>query len=135
MDTKPAWLPVYNAQAHIRSRYRQIYNDTLGKSVQSRSTPYYINPNTDTEKQKQVLECIILVHNYWTQIVGHNQILTVFVPKYERVINIHSYDRIRKYYLQPGDCDTDNEAEQMQENFDDGGEDDIYSITLGFWLK
>ena len=48
----------------------------------------------------------------------------MFAPKYERVINIHGYDRIRQYYLQPGDYDTDDEAELMQENFDDGGEDD-----------
>jgi hypothetical protein len=80
---------------------------------------------SDSEKRKQVLECIILVHNYRTQIVGHNQISTVFAPEYKRVINIHGYDRICQYYLQPGDYDTDDEAELMQENFDDGGEDDI----------
>jgi hypothetical protein len=48
----------------------------------------------------------------------------VFQPEYERVINIHGYNRIRQYYLQPSDYDTDDEAELMQENFDDGGEDD-----------
>ncbi len=40
------------------------------------------------------------------------------------MINIHGYNRIRQYYLLPGDYDTDDEAELMQENFDDGGEDD-----------
>jgi hypothetical protein len=44
----------------------------------------------------------------------------VFAPKYERVINIHGYDRICQYYLQPDDYDTDNESELMQENFDNG---------------
>ncbi len=48
----------------------------------------------------------------------------MFLPEYERVINIHGYDRIRQCYLQPGDYDTDDEAELMQENFKDGGEDD-----------
>ena len=80
---------------------------------------------SDSEKRKQVLECIILVHNYQTQIVGHNQISTVFAPEYRRVINFHGYDRISQCYLQPGDYDTDDEAELMQKNFDDGGEDDI----------
>ena len=49
----------------------------------------------------------------------------MFAPEYKHVINIHGYDRIRQYYLQSGDYDTDNEAELMQEHFDDGGEDDI----------
>ena len=39
-----------------------------------------------------------------------------------RVININGYDRIRKYYLQPGDYKTDDEAELMDENF--GAEQD-----------
>ena len=79
---------------------------------------------SDKDKRRRVLECIILVHNFRTEIVGKNQISNVFLPEYERVINIHGYDRIRQYYLQPGDYDTDDEAELMQENFDDGGEDD-----------
>jgi hypothetical protein len=34
----------------------------------------------------------------------------VFAPEYERVINIHGYDRIRRYYLEPGNYETDDEA-------------------------
>ena len=59
----------------------------------------------------------ILVNNYRTEIVGHNQISMVFALEYERVLNIHGHDRIRKYYLWPGDYETDNEAELMEENF------------------
>jgi hypothetical protein len=33
------------------------------------------------------------------------------------VINIHGYNRIHQYYLQPGDYETDDEAELMKENF------------------
>ena len=80
---------------------------------------------SDSEKRRRVLECINFVHNYWTEIVGHNQISTVVAPEYKRVMNIHGYDRIRQYYLQPGDYDTDDEAELMQENFDNGREDII----------
>jgi hypothetical protein len=65
----------------------------------------------------RVIECIILVHNFRTEIVGHNQISTVFAPEYKRVINIHGYDRILQYYLQPGNYETDDEAELMEENF------------------
>jgi hypothetical protein len=50
----------------------------------------------------------------------------VFGPEYERIINIHGYNRICKYYLQPGDYETDNEAELMEENFCKEGEDDDF---------
>ena len=59
-------------------------------------------------------------------VVGHNQITTVFAPEYERVINIAGYDRIRQYYLQPGDYVTDDEAELMEENFGDEQDDDEF---------
>jgi len=66
---------------------------------------------SNKEKCRRVLECIILVHNFRTQVVGHNQIYAVFVPEYERVINIHGNDRIHRYYLvEPGDYETDDEA-------------------------
>ena len=47
-------------------------------------------------------------------------------PEYEKVINIHGYNRIHQYYLQPGDYKADNEAELMNENkkFCNGEEDD-----------
>jgi hypothetical protein len=66
---------------------------------------------SDKDKRRCVLECIVLLHNFRTEIVGHNQISAVFAPKYEQVININSYDRIHRYYLEPGNYETDNEAE------------------------
>ncbi len=73
----------------------------------------------DNRKQCHVLECIILVHNFCTEIVGRNQITSVFDLEYEQVINIHGYDRICTYYPQPGDCATDDEAELMDEVMDE----------------
>ena len=51
----------------------------------------------------------------------------VFAPEYERVINIHSYDRIHRYYLVPGYYKTDDEAELLEENFgnDEENEDEF----------
>ncbi len=46
----------------------------------------------------------------------------VFVPEYEQVININGYDRIRRYYLEPGDYETDDKAELLEENFGNKGE-------------
>jgi hypothetical protein len=42
------------------------------------------------------------------------------------VININGYDRIRKYYLQPGNYETDNKAELMEENFGNEAEDNDF---------
>ncbi len=64
-----------------------------------------------------MLECIILVHNFRAELVELNQIAAVFNPEYKNVINIHGYDRIQRYYLQPGDYETDDKAELMEENF------------------
>jgi hypothetical protein len=55
-------------------------------------------------------------------LVGLIEIAEVFNPENKNVINIHGYDWIQRYYLQPGDYETDNEAELMEENF--GGESD-----------
>jgi hypothetical protein len=81
---------------------------------------------SDKEKRRQVIECIILVNNFRTELVGHNQISEVFAPEYERVITINGYDRIRQYYLQPGDYETDDEAELMEENFGNEAEDNYF---------
>ena len=72
---------------------------------------------SDKEKHRQVIECIMLVHNFRTELVGQNQISEVFGPEYERVININGYDRFCQYYLQPGEYETDDEAELIEENF------------------
>ncbi len=80
--------------------------------------------SSDKDKRRHVLEWIVLVHNFWTEIVGHNQISAVFAPEYKQVININGYDRIRKYYLEPGDYKTDNEAELLEENFGNEGENE-----------
>ena len=55
------------------------------------------------------MESIVLIHNFRTELVGSNQIKTVFDPEYEQVINIKGYDRIRKYYLQPEDFESDDD--------------------------
>ena len=74
---------------------------------------------SDKSKRRRVIECIVLVHKFRMAVVGHNQITAVFAPEYERVINIAGYNSIRQYYLQPGDYETDDEVELMEENFGD----------------
>ena len=54
-------------------------------------------------KQKLVIQSIVLVHNFRTEIVGLNQIRTVFDPEYERYISLYGYDRIQRYYFNEDD--------------------------------
>jgi hypothetical protein len=61
-----------------------------------------------------VLESIILIDNYRTELVGTNQIKTVFDPEYQRIISIEGYDRIRKYYLQPEDFESDEDENDFE---------------------
>ena len=58
---------------------------------------------SDSLNRRLVLESIVLIHNFRTELVGSNQIKTVFDPEYERYINLEGYDRIRQYYLRPDD--------------------------------
>ena len=50
-------------------------------------------------KRSLVIKSIVFIHNFRTEIVGLNQIRTVFDPEYERYISLHGYDRIRRYYF------------------------------------
>ena len=50
-----------------------------------------------------MIQSIVLVHNFRTEIVGLNQIRTVFDPEYERCISLHGFDRIRRFYFNNDD--------------------------------
>jgi hypothetical protein len=54
-------------------------------------------------KRNSVIQSIVLVHNFRTEIVGLNQIKAVFDPEYERYISLSGYDRIRRYYFNEDD--------------------------------
>ena len=57
------------------------------------------------------------------EVVGHDQSSAVCKPEVKQVIDINGYNRIHWYYLQPGDYKTDDEAELMEDNFGNEGED------------
>jgi len=67
---------------------------------------------SDKNKRRLVLEAIVFVHNLRTDIVGMNQIKTVFFPEYERIHALEGYDRIRQYYFRPGEYDTDDDNDE-----------------------
>ena len=55
------------------------------------------------------MESIVLICNFQTDIVGSNQIKTMFEPEYKRFITLDRYDCISNYYLQPKDFDSDTD--------------------------
>lgn len=54
---------------------------------------------SNPKKRKLVIESIVLVHNFRTELIGINQIQSVFDPEYQNYINIEGYDRIKRYYF------------------------------------
>jgi hypothetical protein len=59
-------------------------------------------------QRRLVIEAIVLIHNYCTELVGFNQISTVFDSEYVRIHNLEGYDRITQYYFRPGEYNSDD---------------------------
>ncbi len=55
------------------------------------------------EKRKLVLTSISLLNKFRTELVGLNQIKTVFDPQYEMYISLMGYDRIQRHYFNEDD--------------------------------
>ena len=71
-------------------------------------------------QQRLVIEAIVLIHNYRTELVGFNQINTVFEYEYVCIHNLEGYDRIAQYYFRPGEYNS-NENEDGNSNGSDEG--------------
>ena len=70
-------------------------------------------------KKRLVIESIILIHIFCTDLVGFNQIATVFDLEYERVVKLEGYDRISQYYYCPGDYNSDEDVSDREYLFDE----------------
>ena len=70
-------------------------------------------------QQRLVIECIVLIHNYRTELVGFNQINTVFDSEYVRVQNLEGYDRIAQYYFRPGEYNSDEDDDNNSNSSND----------------
>lgn len=53
---------------------------------------------SDSKKRQKIIFSIVLLHNFRTQMMGLNQIATVFNPLYDQYINLDTYDRIQRYF-------------------------------------
>ena len=63
---------------------------------------------SDHFQRRLVIEAINLIHNYCTELVGFNQINTVFDSEYVRIHNLEGYARIAQYYFRPGEYNSDD---------------------------
>ena len=77
----------------------------------------------DHKQRRLVIKAIVLIHNYQTEMVGFNQINTVFDPEYVRIQSLHGYDRIAHYYFCPGEYDS-NEDNGDNDDGSGGGDND-----------
>ena len=74
---------------------------------------------SDHFQRRLVIECIVLIHNYRTELVGFNQINTVFDSEYVRVQNLEGYDRIAQYYFRPGEYNSDEDDDNNSNSSND----------------
>ena len=68
---------------------------------------------SDSAKREKVIHTIVLVHNFPTDLVGRNQITTVFDPEYEKYIAIEGHDKIYHCYFQEDDFVSDSDDENV----------------------
>ena len=66
--------------------------------------------------RRLVIEAIVLIHNFCTELVGFNQIKTVFDPEYVRIQSLEGYDCISQYYFKPGDYNSDDNDDENNTN-------------------
>ena len=66
-------------------------------------------------KHKHIVQLIVLIHNFHTEIVGFSQIRTVFDLEYEHIQVLSGYDHIRQYYFCPGKYNSSDEEDDESE--------------------
>jgi hypothetical protein len=66
-----------------------------------------------------VIESIILIHNFHADVVGFNQIATVFDLEYERMVNLEGYNRISPHYYCPRDYNLDEDVTDREDSLDE----------------
>jgi len=74
---------------------------------------------SDHFQRRLVIAAIVLIHNYCTELVGFNQINTVFDSEYVRIHNLEGYDRIAQYYFTPGEYNSDDNDDGNSDGSDE----------------
>jgi hypothetical protein len=67
--------------------------------------------SSNQNKRYNIIMCVALLHNFRTEVLGVNQIATVFNPEYEQFINLEGYDRIARYFYNEDNIDVEYDFE------------------------
>jgi hypothetical protein len=102
VETRRAALRRHNTYVSLRQSSEWGMRALQGTFVRMKS-----RLTSNKRKRRQILTVIILLHNFRTDVVGLNQIATVFNVEYESYVNIRNYDRIAQYYENVEDSDED----------------------------
>ena len=68
------------------------------KALQGTFTRIKARLPSDGQIRKRIIGCVIFLHNFRTELMGINQITTVFNKEYQQLIQVGKYDRISRYY-------------------------------------
>jgi hypothetical protein len=93
----PLLLSFLLAQAAVYTSLRQASEWGM-RALQGTFPRLKVRLPSNSEKRRLVILSIVLIHNLRTELVGLNQIATVFNPEYQRYVNVGTYDRIRRFF-------------------------------------
>ena len=63
------------------------------KALQGTFTRIKARLPSDGKIRKRIIGCVILLHNFRTELMGINQIIIVFNREYQQLIQVEKYDR------------------------------------------
>jgi hypothetical protein len=81
--------------SNVYTSFRQAKASEQGKRGMHGSFPQCkkLLPS-DSHKRRPVLESIVLIHNFHTELVGSKQVKMFFDPEYELYVNLDRFIRI-----------------------------------------
>ena len=97
-------------RANIYTSLRQVSEWGM-RALQGTLARLTTRLTSDSKKRHDLIVSIVLLHNLRTDLMGVNQIATVFNPEYEQYINIDGYDRIARYFYNDDSAVEEEEVE------------------------
>ena len=85
---------------HLSNKYVSLRQSSEWgmRALQGSFTRLKTRLPSDSVYRQYIIEACVLLHNYRTNMVGLNQIASLFNLEYENFINLEGYDRIRRYF-------------------------------------
>jgi hypothetical protein len=94
----PNLRPAMIARSNVHTSLRQSAEWGM-RGLQGTFSRLKTRLTSNKKKRGLLIASILYLHNFRTDLIGLNQIATVFNPEYEQYINVEGYDRIGRYFL------------------------------------